>query len=365
MLRTMFVLAVPLVGACGFSVSGAAAADDVSTGDDTPIDAAPDAAPDRPPGPICLGTLPMVCMDEVPAPMSIASAIDTNGTCATTTMGTAAGFCVIAARTITIASGSTITAMGTKPLVLFAPDGIQIDGTLDVSTHVNLPPGAGAGSVTCGAGMAPADGGGGQGGSFGGSGGNGGTGRTASGRAGVAAAAIPFTELRAGCAGAPGSGPNGGLPGLGGGAVSLVAGAINITGSVLAVGAPGHGGVMTASGGGGGGSGGTIVLDATTVTLSGNALLLAQGGGGGEASGMNATTGANGGEATVANQAAIGGSGQSTVGGDGGAGSTNAGGQTAFPGSTGGGGGGGGGSGVITYTAQQAPTGGAVSPPYY
>ncbi|HEY4181420.1 MAG TPA: hypothetical protein VGM90_31455 [Kofleriaceae bacterium] len=367
MLRTSCVLVVPLLGACGFTAGGAAQADDV-VGDDAGPDAHgvdPDAMPDAP-GPICLGTKPHVCMDAVPAPITLTTAIDTNSpsACATTAMNTAAGFCVIAASTITIPFGTTLTVTGNKPVVLFAPSGITVAGVLDVSSHVNLTPGAGAGSVTCGAGTLPGDGGGGQGGSFGGSGGNGGTGRTGAGSAGVAAPVIAFTMLRAGCGGAPGGGSDGGLPGLGGGAASLVAGSINVTGAIFAIGAPGKGGLMSASGGGGGGSGGTIVLDAATITLGGAAVLLAQGGGGGEGSGMNMTAGATGNEAVFANVAALGGSGFSTVGGDGGAGSTNAGGMTAINGSTGGGGGGGGGSGVIGYTSTAAPTGGMVSPPF-
>ena len=84
--------------------------------------------------------------------------------------------CFVIGTAITIASGVTVAASGSRPLVLVATASITIAGTLDVASHQGGTAGPGA-NVGCGtSGTAPTGssmgGGGGAGGSFMSAGGN-------------------------------------------------------------------------------------------------------------------------------------------------------------------------------------------------
>ncbi|HEX2687748.1 MAG TPA: hypothetical protein VHN14_14075 [Kofleriaceae bacterium] len=278
--------------------------------------------------PVCLGTFAKVCLEHPPTmPLMVAGApleIDTaSSSLCDQQNDQKQNVCVVAAAGLTIPSGQSIHAYGTKPLVLVSTTTLLVAGTVDVSSSRALPSlgrGAGANPPDCVT-MTPADGmGGGAGGSFGGKGGNGemvgGT------TGGVASPALtsPPPMLRGGCAGSDGASA-GGLGGNGGGAVALIADtAIQIDGTVNASGAGGHGSPATRSGGGGGGSGGMIVFEAPTIT--GTGTVFANGGGGaqGGTGGSTPAIGADGHESTGPAMAGAGGT-SSTEGGNGGTGS--------------------------------------------
>jgi hypothetical protein len=328
----------------------------------------PDAGiPDSRPldaGPACYGSAPYtVCFASKPTgnlEVTVSTTFDTATgtgtgtqlTCATTMSG-GAGYCVVAANTITI--NSLLRAVGSKPLVLVAADSINVPASIDVSSRRNPTPpvdsiGAGADAPGCNAGTLPNTGGGasggGAGGSFVGAGGNGGNG--GGGNGGAKGSAPGFgTVLRGGCPGQDGAGGGHGARGHGGGAVFLIAGkGITVGGTINAGGEGGAGGNGANDGGGGGGAGGLIGFDAMTIMVTGT--LIANGGGGGEGGSSGGTNGTNGGDAS-STTAAPGGANASMSGGDGGAGSAGvAGGSGATPlDATGGGGGGGGGAGLI------------------
>jgi hypothetical protein len=342
---------------------------------DVPIDAAVDAAklidaqlPEA--GETCLGVtggFANPCFAVPPSgSITLNGPIDTNGAmCSTMVSNTTA--CVIAAGTIQIDAGATVTVTGSKPLVLAATSTVTINGVLDVASHHGgITPGAAGNDAGCDNGTAATSqggsGGGGAGGSFGAKGGNGGgVGATA----GTSGAAQVPTTLRGGCRGQDGHEGGGvaatrGVGGNGGGAVyiigqtSIVVGA---TGVINASGAGSTNGVTALAGGGGGGSGGLIGLDSISVTSTG--LIFANGGSGAEGSG-NAGAGSTGSDPIGAG-AAIPVTPQSGNGGDGGNGGaapTNTG---ANGGTTLDGGGAGGAVGVIRVFPLQA-LGGAVSP---
>ena len=152
--------------------------------------------------------------------------------------------CVIAGTSISIAATRTLSASGERPLVLIATT-IQIDGTIDVASHVNGQRGPAANLAGCNAGTAPEsdEGGGGQGGSLGTRGGDGGNAAWRNGSRGTAGAVLAAQTLRGGCPGATG-GDGGGTGGDGGGAVLLVADSITFgtAGRINASGASGRGG---------------------------------------------------------------------------------------------------------------------------
>lgn len=200
--------------------------------------------------------------------------------------------CFVVGTTVTI-TGVDVT--GTRPLVILATNSITVSGTLDVASRVTgtAKRGPGAPFGGCAAALAMPTvstngGGGGAGGTFmtrgaaGGAGNNGQMGNTG-GIAGNPVTQNPVA-LRAGCngqSGGDGSAP-GGVGGLGGGAVYLVAGntiTITNTGIINASGA-GASGAGSHAGAGGGGSGGMIVLAASTISAT-NGKVLANGGGGG------------------------------------------------------------------------------------
>ncbi len=280
---------------------------------------------------------------------------DTSPLCATDVVGNPP-WCVIAATDLTIGAG-TLSAIGSKPLVLVATGSLLVDGTIDIASHRGGQTGAGAVPATnttlCDPGTPPGNNGGGAGGSFGTKGGKGGN------AGGTAGAIQPATALRGGCAGQDGKSGTPGLEGLGGGAIYLIAGTtITVGGAINASGAGGTAGVNGDAGGGGGGAGGLIGLDAPMVTNGG--AIFANGGGGAEGSG-NQTKGNDGNESQ--NGVAAAQTTSASNGGEGGAGGavTAAGDGASANGS--GGGGGGGGAGAIRLFQATAITGGVVSPP--
>lgn len=303
---------------------------------------------------LCFDGFTRVCLQVLPSsPLVVAAAmtIDTASGCAETTMGTAAGICVVAATTIEIRPGVIVHATGPRPLILLATTSIVVSGEIDAASHRGGTTGPGANLPGCPVGTAPATLGGGSGGGYGGTFGTvGGDGGNSIGRgARGIAPAIPVmpTMLRGGCPGIAGAGPNPGAGGAGGGAVELISPRITVSGLVNASGAGAGGGLNSDSGGGGGGSGGMIVLAATTRMVNGS--LMAQGGGGGGGSG-DAVAGMPGNDPVVAGDAALPGDGAHAAagaGGNGGFGAITIDAGDAQDGNTIGGGGGGGGAGII------------------
>jgi len=279
-----------------------------------------------------------------------------------------AKYCVIVGTSIAVASGMTLRAHGTKPLVLLATDTFDLEGKIDVSSKHGDPKfGAGAKPPgSCLATTAAIGHSGGYGGSFGGAGGMGGTPVSTTGEAaGVPAPAITLpTELRGGCPGGDGAGNVGsaGSGGSGGGAVAIIAvTSIHLNGQINASGAGGLGGTGNGSGGGGGGggSGGMIVLDAPVIDAGAgpNVWLYANGGGGGQggtASGAGSGAGDDGMESPDPTTQAPAGANINRSGGRGGSGSAGTikdGDPATAAVNSGNGGSGGGGSGFIRSPA--------------
>jgi len=333
-------------------------------GPDAAVDGSDPAGSDAP---VCVGSSPgSVCLAHTPgAPLRPAGpfVIDTSTSpmCAEVTSG--GDNCVVAATTIELTS--SLTAMGGRPLVLLALDSITVLGAIDVSSHPGIPAriGAGADASECMFAAMPQHLAGGAGGSFAGAGGRGAISNADSSVGGTAGPMVSgVSQLRGGCPGQSGEGPNPGPGGHGGGAVLLIASKAVVFGpsaSINASGSGGGGGGSTGggafalgSGGGGGGSGGMVVVDAPLVMATPTTTLIANGGGGGEGSDANA--GASGADPSQLT-AALGGAG-SSGGGDGGSGSSGVAAGPGGPGKTpssifGGGGGGGGGAGLIKVPA--------------
>jgi hypothetical protein len=292
--------------------------------------------------------------------------------------------CLVRATDMTIMAGVTITAQGSRPLVLVAMGTLTLSGTIDVSSHAGGITGAAANDPACpisvvaqGQQAGQNTAGGGAGGSFGSAGGAGGVpgGSMEGALPGAAVDGTQLTVVRSGCPGGNGGVDHDGGFGAGGasgGAVYLMATTkIYLEGGViLANGAAGGGGsnvnVADAPGGGGGGAGGLVMLDSPNIEIQGGTVM-ANGGGGGGGQGTGPSPGRNGDEpmstapfvgaagGAGGAQAGMGGPGSSTLGpGPGGAG-------TAFASGGGAGGGGGGGAGVIrifgpvTGTSQIVP----------
>ncbi|HEX4417240.1 MAG TPA: hypothetical protein VH165_05035 [Kofleriaceae bacterium] len=312
------------------------------------------------------------CLPQKPTmsiTISAPTAIDTDkpDSCAAETTGSSGNYCIFAGASITIAAGQTLSAHGSRPLVLLSSTAITVAGTIDVAGHLSgAPQPAGPASTTC-AGATPASSsGGGYGGSLGSLGGDGGTDSGAH-LGGKAPPIVAPTTLRGGCNGEQGANNGGSAGGGGGGLAVLAMVSIDVQGSINASGGGGGAGAVNPGnrGGGGGGGGGMIVIDAPVVSgVLGK--IFANGGSGGEASGGNIGNVGNDAplDPTVAAQGGAGGS----SGGDGGVGAINnaQGGNAATSGGTGtsaaGGGGGGGGTGIIKlYKAAALP--GMVSPP--
>lgn len=334
---------------------------------DAPPDAAIDAAIDAQ---LCFGIgLVMVCPTApITSPLTtVTETIDTttSSRCIAYT-GTAPGsLCVIAGTSVSIPVGTTLRAVGTKPLVILATNSLSVAGTIDVASRRGQPSGAGAQPAACSAGTAATATQGGAGGSFGGRGGNGGD-VLAAGPASATTTAV--NAFRGGCRGGTGAGAMPGAGGNGGGAVYLIASStITISGTVNASGS-GAANAMVTAGGGGGGTGGMIGIDAPMVTALAGSSIFANGGGGGEGS-TPQKVGAPGADPATPLAGAPGGVNGAKRGGDGGAGSAGVT-ITGAAGTNGGvcdrggasGGGGGGGAGVIRVFPAQTLAG-SVSPP--
>ncbi len=202
------------------------------------------------------------------------------------------GVAVFAFHTITIPSGASITASGSRPFELKASGALVLAGTIasdgvDASTGMASPNPGGAGGGAGGtngttAGAGPGGSGapsntnsGGGGGGFGARGArgaavSGGTGGTAGSQYGDL-----NVKLQGGSGGSGGSNVGGGG---GGGAVGLFGSTVTVaaTGVITASGGSGNGGSF---GGSGGGSGGGILIHGNSVQLDG--VLVASGGSGG------------------------------------------------------------------------------------
>lgn len=302
------------------------------------------------PGPARDLILPTTTLDTVTSPSCSASIQD---------------YCVIAGTSIEIEG--VLRATGARPLVLAATTSIAVHALIDVGSHRDSGPGAGADPAECTTGASPTTAagtsGGGAGGTFTRRGGHGGDGAAAMNSGGLAVDPVlpaSVTQLRGGCPGQPGAGASQPPGGHGGGAVFLYAGnTIDLEATIDAGGQGGSGAPKLSQGGGGGGSGGMIAFRAPTIITGAKALVFATGGGGGEAS-THTNIGNAGADASSA-AAAAGGSGGTTNGGHGGAGSTGsptAGVNDGTDGSgttdLGGGGGGGGGAGLIKGPAALA-----------
>ena len=280
--------------------------------------------------------------------------------------GTPAAVCVVYAQTIKIDANATLSAHGGKALVLFATGSIDVEGTIDVASHIaGGPQRVGPGPTSaCDAGMNPSGGGGGQGGSFGSVGGAGGA--DANGTPGGTAGAVIVpanVTLARGCDGHDGAGA-GGTHGSGGGVVLLStphltigdAGIVNASGSAAT--GPGSGN----KGGGGAGSGGLIVLDASTITITGAGQVFANGAGG--SSGSSNGAGVPGNDPPSASAVALGGNASSNAGdgGNGAFGATDATQGNAGQSGDGGGGGGGGVGFVMVHSGSNLSGNANVSP---
>lgn len=352
----------------------------VCVGDEPPTDGGSDV----PPASCVIGGLDLC--DETPLPaIAIAASetinTDTDPRCITFPQAGGGDACLVYAQAISIATGQTLSAIGSRPLVIASVASITLAGELDVSSRRGGQTGAAANHSACTIDReAESDQGGAAGaagGSFGGEGGDGGDGDTdnslgndgiaVKGDASDALAAAP-AFARGGCRGANGGNENngngqGGAGGASGGAAWLVANdTIEVSGAIRAMGAGGAGG-GDQSGGGGGGSGGFIKLAAATLTISGS--ISANGGGGGEGgcncSGVE-TPGNPGTDGALGAGAAGGGTGASGPGGDGGA----SGATSPLDGTDGapsvvGSGGGGGGAGFVVFVGTATVTG-VVSP---
>ena len=383
------------VACCGGSYSAEdAAVNDAGSDPDTgspadaasPLDTGSDAGFADSSAPSCFGPAGWtVCLTILPTKTFVPPATidtETSSDCLTSipTSWSSAGqpdACIIAARTITITSGVTVT--GKLPLVLVATDSITVGARLEVASHRGGAVGPGANSADCPAyttAPQPSNvagfGGGGAGASFGTVGGAGGPGNgtaTNRGLPTVAETAHPKT-LRGGCRGQSGGAglAPAGIGGNGGGAVYLVAGntiTLMPSGAINASGAGATGGGHY-SGGAGGGSGGMIALHAASIAASAGATLVANGGGAASGTDVNAN-GADGAEPSPSAATApakggtLGGNGNGGNGFAGSSAATNGFGPPSGVGGVGGGGGGGGGgfivsNGPMNITATVSPS---------
>ncbi len=324
-------------------------------------------------------TAALVPSIDVVGPVSI----DTDGgdssppgyTCAPLAAGSQ-DVCALAAGSITIEMGAVLSAHGTKPLALLGHM-IDIQGTIDVASHIHGQRGAGALDSDCNRSQVLAKaGGGGAGGTFGLAGGKGGNQGGMPGSGGPAGSTESGSVLRGGCDGrrggdgSAGGGPDG-VGGAGGGVVWISSDLsmlkLGDRAVINASGASGTGATADGTGGHGGGSGGMIVLQSATITYNANAQIFANGGHGG-GGGANGTPGGDGTDPTDPGSGGGGGRGPSAapMHGDGGAGypaTSMINGDDGDGASQGGGGGGGGGQGVIRIASNTMIGGSKVSPP--
>jgi hypothetical protein len=297
------------------------------------------------------------------------------GTCLLVSPTGTAQVCVCRSDSLSVTG--TLRVTGDAALALFVYNTVTISGCLDLSASGTTP---GPGGVVNRRGDSAQ--------MQGGSGGTNGTkGGGLSDDVSGGASLVPLVGGQGGQGGC-----NGRTPGAGAGAVQISAGeSIQLSGTILALGAGGQGGngesdpAKTCLGGAGGGSGGSILLEAPAVTVSGSGAVYANGGGGGGGgSSPQAETGGDGGDASASLNAAAGGAGRDghgcalyglNEGGEGGVGGVND-----QPGGDGeayeelqcevtfdkvGGGGGGGGVGKIRInTSTNCSCGGTFSPTF-
>jgi hypothetical protein len=290
--------------------------------------------------------------------------------------GHASELAILRVRKLAILAGVTVTATGTRPLVILA-ETIMIDGVLDAGAHRGTP-GAGGAPPQMGIGRGDdgsRDGsyndGGGGGGGFGQPGAKGGdAGDASGGDGGLANGDQALSQLLGGSGG--GGASTGGCdftsPGAGGGALQLYARdsvSVGTMGVINAGGGGGSGGKSCSLqylAGTGGGSGGAIFVQAPTITNAGT--IAANGGGGG--GGASASDGGPGQDGTATTARATGGtSGGDSYGAIGGRGAARVGDASVGengPSSLGNGGGGGGGGGRIVFAYQLTLTEGTTSP---
>lgn len=278
---------------------------------------------------------------------------------------------VLAMDALSISADSSLTIVGSRPVVLAVYGSATIGGPIWANSVTAAPArkGPGGSPAACsGDGLAGSD----QGG---GGGGGGGAGYASNGGDGGVNSAMPATAgaggsswggspspLRGGCEGGRGGAASGTQPalgGAGGGALQIsAAGHLEIDAVISTSGAGGAPGAAKAGsqpGGAGGGAGGTLVLEAETLQLTSNAILTANGGGGG--GGANNATASPGQDGSPDNSnPAPGGNGEGggAAGGPGGA-------RQTLPGSGGasnrGAGGGGGATGRIFLRHNNTGTG--------
>ena len=186
---------------------------------------------------------------------------------------------------LTVAAGSTLRVVGSRPVVLMVQGTARIAGSIDVSAR-DAAPGPGGNSMCNeskggnGRGTSGLDGSGGGGGGFGTQGGAGGTDIDQPGGPGIVRGNDTLVPLIGGCSGGPGGGCPG-VPGGGGGGVQIsVSAELTVSGSIQAKGGAGALGCGNDAGGTGGGSGGAILLEADALRVSGSMLSLGGGRGG-------------------------------------------------------------------------------------
>jgi hypothetical protein len=291
----------------------------------------------------------------------------------------ASDLCAVLRRNVSVASGATLTVIGSRPLAILATNNITLDGTI----------GAAAKGATAGPGSAPVTANGADGSSTARNGGGGG----GHGTAGAAGATTGTPPTGAGGGAAAGSaavipllgGGHGGhnldsspnVGGGGGGGVQLSAChglSVGSTGHIDVGGGGGQGGQghpsAAAGGGAGGGAGGSVLLESPQVTLTAGAVIAANGGGGGGGGDTGASVAGSPGQdgpmsvAPAAGGLAAGGS--AGPGGSGGAGASAPNPGSPPSGGTDGGGGGGGAVGRIrinTGDGQAPDTSGVVISP--
>ncbi|HEX8106311.1 MAG TPA: hypothetical protein VF516_01230, partial [Kofleriaceae bacterium] len=369
-MKACLVVSVAMMG-CGFP---------------RPPDVNPDApsAGDAPAAPVCFGKIVPICFPASAVPSAPRTLLTVENDTDLTDTGSLcdqnndqkAAYCVVAGAGVSLPAGKTVTAHGSKPLILLSTAAMELLGSIDVSSHLTggpQPRGAGANPTDLTAcvfatrAVAATMGGGGAGASFGQQGGGGGNPAGSATGGGIAGSRLDMfpAGLRGGCRGNDGSATAGSpaAGGDGGGAVALIAAMqIQVDASINASGGGGKGGAAGAANGGGGGSGGMIAFDSPQPLVFGaNARLWANGGSGGQG-GSVTTGGAPGAESDRPNNpgSPVNVSGAGGVGADGAIGDDLGGhGGNALGG--GGGGGGGGGVGFIhapglTNTASISPS---------
>lgn len=228
-------------------------------------------------------------LDSSPATPALSNGCGVSARISLQTQADGSSVAVLTMRDLTIAKGSSLRLIGSRPVVLAVLGDALIEGSIDASADDDKP-GAGGdnacGSSTGGRGSGNIffGAGGGGGGGFGTPGGSGGTGDDArAGTAGAVRGNENLIPLQGGCGGGRGGGCDGYA--AGGGAVQLSAsGRVSVRGVIRASGAEGTIGCGFEGGGSGGGSGGGILIEARAIEAAPLALE-ANGGTGGDADG--------------------------------------------------------------------------------